>query len=208
MRLFFLFLLSLFILSCSPSSYQYHSLSPEKNPQGWRELPIYVDATFSHEEKNVIRNVIMEWNHVLNGNMEIKLETWNFRLESKEGQRIKEIIDTTDEGIMLLSVKHDDPILGQMQADDTLAFVDRLGNRAHYLVVIDDRIGRRNLHKILLHEFGHALGAMHVSARSLMFPYVGWMQRNCVDKITMLQVANYHHFDPAYLNYCSTPELE
>lgn len=202
--------LIIFCSGCSTGLYNYKDVTKESNIQTFKQVPIYVDTKFTVQQKQVIFNVINEWNHVLNNQMRMEVLDWKFDLNTDAGKNVKKDIELTDEGIIILSVKSTDPILGKYENDggQTLAFVDHLGNKAHHVFVLNDRIGKRNFHKIMLHEFGHTLGAMHVSASSLMFPYIGYMQRDCVDKITAAQVASYNNLNLQYMNYCVTPDFE
>lgn len=206
----FIYLLLFLLSSCSSYQlHQYHNVTPEGNLNPYREIPFYVDEDFTLDQKVIILHAVAEMNHVLNGLIEIKIKTFHYDPRKASGQEIKKQVLLTDEGVILLAVNHDDPVLSTMNQDgaSTLAFVDQIGNKVHHIVVIQDRLGERDFHQIILHEMGHALGALHVSAESLMFPYVGVMQGDCVDKITMLQIANYQHLDPSYMNYCSIRNL-
>lgn len=206
-------LLALSMVACggNASLFSYHSVAPDETFQDKKITPIYVDKNFSKENKKVIYDVINEWNVVLNGYNRIEVATWNFdKTDKAEAKKLRKSIRETNEGIILYSLKHDDPMLEDYieDGDGVLAFVDALGRRAHNLVVIEDRIGKKNLHKIMLHEFGHAFGSMHVSSESLMFPYYSYLQLDCVDKITASQVATYNHYDLSKMNYCVTKNFE
>lgn len=191
--------------------YSYHSVPPIQNNQHQRIYPIYIDKSFPEEQMTVVKSAIKEWNNVLNGNMVIEIVS-----EDLDGQdmvelvRIAKKVTQEREGLIILNLEHDDDLISGVveETDGTLAFVNALGNRANLMVVVKDRIGKKNLHKILLHEFGHAFGANHTNAQSLMYPYYSGVQMDCVDKITVAQVANYHGFNFKSMNYCATPNFE
>jgi hypothetical protein len=198
----------------SQTMYQYRSVDQAPHNSTMKVVPVYVDKNFSGHNKVIIKNVIDEWNNTLNGQLRIEVKTWILdRSDEERTAALVSKINHTHEGLMILSVSEDDPLLSDFETDGVLAFVNSLGNQAHVLVVIQDHIGERNLHTILLHEFGHALGAFHVNARSLMNPYYGSgngrpsMQVDCVDAITADQVAGYYGLDFSRMNYCSTPEF-
>lgn len=211
----FLVVLSVLFLigGCGASAvkmFTYHSNAPLSKVVNYREFPVFLDDRFTVEERKNLEASISEWNWALNG--QIKLVV-NKKLVN--GEDLSEVKDTlygirqTGQGYLILRLNHDDPLLEDTvdEDDGTLAFVNALGNRGHLMVVVADRIGTRDLRRIVLHEFGHLMGAMHVMAKSLMFPSYG-DGYPCIDKITILQAANYHKLDPNHLNYCSVPNLE
>lgn len=201
------------IVGCGGTNlYHYkHVGGPESNYQYYKEIPVYMDKNFSEGERASMLQAMGEWNHVLNGHIKLVVKDMEVDIRSTEMKLLFRQVMTTSEGYMILKLNHNDPMLGDAvdEDDGTLAFVNSLGHRGHVMVVIADRIGSRNLKAIALHEFGHLFGAMHVLAKSLMYPaYSGRSSYHCVDKITMMQVANYQEIDPKNLNYCVTPNLE
>ncbi len=198
-------------MGCSGSFFEYRSVSAESKNQHFETKPIYIDKSFSKEDLATINLVVAEWNYALNGYMVWKIEPVAIDHNDKIAMgRLSKQIRQTHEGIVMLGLDHDDELVEDTidEYDGTLAFVNNLGDRAHYMVVVRDRMGYKNIHKILLHEFGHAMGADHVMTESLMFPYYGHQQRDCVDKITAAQVATYHELKLAHMNYCATPNFE
>ncbi len=199
------------MVGCSGKFYEYRSVAPEANNQHFQVKPIFIDKTFNAEELATINQVVAEWNYVLNGYMVWKIEVQSLdHTDTKALTRLSKTIRQTHEGIVLIGLDHDDELVEDEidEYDGTLAFVNNLGDRAHFMVVIRDRMGYKSLHKILLHEFGHAMGGHHVGTESLMFPYYGHQQRDCVDKITAAQVATYHELNLAHMNFCPTPNFE
>ena len=212
----FLYLVSLicalfYVGGCRTTNlYEYRSVSPDKHINYYKAIPIYVDKDFSYQQQVAIRSAIVEWNHVLNRYITLDVIDWTFDYSSEYGKRVLEKIKIEDEGIVIWSVNHDSPILEQMhQEEETLAFVDNFGNKAHNLVVVADKLGRKDLHQIMLHEIGHSLGAQHVISESAMFPYTAtYLSLNCIDKITAAQIATYNHLKLEHLNYCPIPDFE
>lgn len=199
------------VSGCGTTLYQYHSVDAEVNNQHYKIFPIYVDKSFNAQELATVDQVVADWNYVLNGYMKIQVQPVKFtHSDETTTDTLLEKIKQTNEGLMMVGANHDDPLIENSVADGDgkLAFVNALGERAFLMTVVRDRIGTKNLHKILLHEFGHSLGANHIQAVSLMYPYYGYMQMNCVDKITVAQVASYYNLDLNHMNYCSTPNFE
>lgn len=211
-RFFSLFFAISLIFGCSSvRMYSYHSVPSAKNNQHQRIYPVYIDKSFPKDQLKTITSVIDEWNNVLNGN--IVIEVVRNDIDNENEEQLEDLVKKMRqerEGLVMLNLNHDNELITGIveETDGTLAFVNSIGNRANVMVVVGDRIGRKNLHKILLHEFGHAFGANHTNAQSLMYPYYSGVQMDCVDKITVAQVANYHGFSFKSMNYCSTPNFE
>lgn len=212
MRLSCLFLvLFTFFLGCAgPINYQYHKVSKEENHTHWKVYPVYLDRSLTEKERLEVWKVTNEWNYALNGYMAWHIESQYF--DHTNQYNLANMIDqvkTSHEGLLVFGLKHDEDMTDKLIDDEEiLALVNSLGDNAHALFLIQDRIGNKDLHRILLHEFGHAMGAQHVSAESLMFNAYGPMQLGCIDKITAAQVANYHKLDLSKMNYCATPNFE
>lgn len=210
-KIFLLFtslILAISSLSCAPGLYEYHSVSPARYHEHYREIPMYVDGHMTKEGRQSLANAINDWNYALNKEMLITVKTWALDVNTDSGQAIVQQVKITHQGIVVLWLNHDDPVVQAMDPDgNALAFVDGLGRKADMLVIVQDTIGNRNLKVILEHEIGHILGASHTMAKSLMYPYADSNQSPCIDKITMLQIANYNDLDPAVLNYCVIPNL-
>lgn len=215
--LFFPVILLAVLTGCSGgvSNFTYHTRAPVSHYYDYQIKTIYLDKSFNKKELATIIQVINEWNTVLNGYMRIEVSNLTFDNDSQEQlDNLADIINQTHEGLVIFGVNDDHPLFEKHLKDDEgdpdgkLAFVNNLGRSAHLMVVIRNRIGSKSLHKILLHEFGHALGAEHTQAFNLMFPAYGNDQPDCVDKITALQIAHYNGFDINKMNYCRVPDLE
>lgn len=172
-----------------------------------------MDKTFSKEEVATINQVVAEWNYVLNGQMRIAISKGTFD-HTNEGQ-VKLIVAkeaNTGEGFMLVGLNHDDKAIASYMANEhgkALAFCDNIGDdKIGAMYVLRDRIGMRNLHQVLMHEFGHMLGSDHMAAYSLMYPHYGANEPDCVDKLTAAQVAGYQGIYLSNMNYCAIPNFE
>ena len=200
-------LLIVLLTACAPGLYQYHSVEPEETHDSYRVIPLYVSKDFTHEQQVTIAKAIDEWNFVLNGSLRLEVKDWALDEESDKGKDIWRAINKTHQGIAIVSWLESDPRLEEMKQDGIIAFVNIIGT-ANVLVVIRDRLGSWDFKTIMLHELGHALGASHVNAKSLMYPYVGDMQVHCVDRITAAQISGYQHVPLKNINYCTTRDFE
>lgn len=210
-KLFGLLTVLFLVVGCSGGLYEYRSVSPEKNIEPHVLVrPVYIDNTFNDVELATINQVVKEWNYVLNGYVVWKIElTAIDHTNEKATKYLIKQMSQNHEGIMVLGMNHDDDLVSDTidEEDSVLAFVNGLGERGQVMVVLRDRIGHKNLHKILLHEFGHAMGGEHVNTDSLMFPIYSRRQFDCVDKITAAQAATFFNLKLEYLNFCKTPNF-
>lgn len=205
---------------CGTSLYSYRQGSTPAHINHPRNIAIWLDARFTPEQDKELEAAIDEWNGVFNGQIILKLQTKDAYYTDEKGKlhAIKELVTfrTTEEakdlitnseksdlGWVIMDIPDDDPMLQGSDVEGVLAFVP--GFNEHYGVFLMEHFGDRSLHDVALHEFGHLLGAPHISAPSLMNPTYGYNQLTCIDKVTVLEVANYWHIDPSTLNYCSTP---
>lgn len=210
----------LFLIGCAPTNniqkinyYRYHDKIATSNIN-YKTFPVYVDKEFSKEEMTSLYRSISEWNRALNGYFKIQIVDMFDNSNYEQTTSISNKIQATDEGIMIYCISENNPLIKNQvfdkngNRDDKLAFVNDLGDDGHTMIIIQDRIGHRNLHKIFLHEFGHIFGARHVEAFSLMHTRYGSEQTDCIDKITIAQVAAYNGLDLSKLDYCALPNFE
>ena len=181
-------------------------------------IPVWVDQNFTGAQVEEIKAAIAEWNYVLNGQIVITLKmkralgsdkkyyeypdsfaTW------EDGNRILKECEHTNLGWVIFNLDSKSKHLDD-DTEGVLAYVT--GVDTHFVNVIGDRLGTRSLKDILMHEFGHLLGARHVNTPSLEFPVYDQHQLGCIDKITVAQVATTHELNLSTLNYCITPYFE
>lgn len=194
-------LIALFMLSGCTRMWYYHGA---KDPVTYHatNIPVWIDSGFNTAEREAIIRAANEWNFVLNG--QVKLVFSGYFDGDKEGLELFKEALNTGLGIVITantSEELDDD--GELQG--VLAFVP--GTLSHHMTVIKDHLGNRELKDIVLHEFGHMLGADHTPFPGLMYPAYTTNQKQypCVDKITALQVAEVLELDVETLRYCKTP---
>lgn len=71
------------------------------------------------------------------------------------------------------------------------------------MIVYLDRIGRRDLGGVVMHELGHVLGLGH-GERGLMAAHYHPTDQQCVDKATISAVAAKRRLAVGHLNWCET----
>jgi hypothetical protein len=218
LRFISLFLMIPLVLSCSPTYFSYHRGSTIDHLSYVEKIPVWLDKNFTAEQIEQIRGAIKEWNLVLNGQIVFQLvEKEEMGIDKKkhlypvtfDGREAGKTLENnpTGQGIVVYALKKGDKELKDSDVTDgMLAWVNGPGTR-HIMVVID-RVGNRNLKTIIMHEIAHLLGAQHVSARSLENNYAGRYSYDCIDKITVAQVAAYQHLELHSLGYCITPDFE
>lgn len=199
-------------IGCASSNqlFKYSNNPVAQNIINKRVVPVYMDKSFTNDERIQILSAIGEWNYALNNSIKMDVQSTDIDNSKESVSKLLNVIEQTGQGYLLLRLTHDDSRLKDIidPDDGTLAFVNSLGNNGHLMVVLSDRIGNRDLKTIVEHEFGHLLGCMHTLAKSLMYPsYGGGSSYPCIDKISMLQVANYNKIDPRNMNYCAVPDL-
>lgn len=190
-------------LGCGPSMWEYHRgvKSPVINHPD--TIPVWVDKNFNQANKEAIARSIDEWNFVLNGQIRLSLaDTFDGK---EDGLQYFHRALETNQGVVILNLSSDDEEIDNVPAS-VLAFVP--GVDAHVMFVIRNHIGGRELKDIVLHEFGHILGASHTIFPSLMYPAYSSKQYPCVDKITAMQIAEAQELDVETLRYCRTPTYQ
>lgn len=167
-----------------------------------RIIPVYYDIDFTKEERHALDESLEEWRGVFNGQVEFKVDAKGFQ-GLAGAKRQLESIHNTGLGWVIIRMSSDNEEI-QVGAR-TLAFA-QLGG--HYMVVLHDRIGTRDLKTIAMHEMGHLLGSGHTNSHGLLHPYYGPAQYDCIDKITVSEVGAALGIPLTELNYCITPNFE
>jgi Matrixin len=163
-------------------------------------IPVWVDRDFKQSDREAIAKATDEWNFVLNG--QVKLVFSGYFQSDKEAMELFEGALKTGLGIIITNSTSED-LDDDGELNGVLAFIP--GTMAHHMTVVKDHIGNRELKDIVLHEFGHMLGADHTMFSSLMYPAYSNKQYPCVDKATAMQVAEVLDLNIETLRYCKTP---
>jgi predicted Zn-dependent protease len=204
--IFFLMITGLMLwgIGCGP---QYWTYRQGKVPEHLvvQVIPVWMDNSLLIPQREGVIEAVGEWNKVFNGQIILQMEPVLNRVEALK--KLDEI-DKTRTGWVIISSTEEMLIAeGYIdEGDGVLAYVYNLGG--NLMIIVRDRIGTRDFKVIAMHEMGHLLGADHINAMSLMAPHYGREQINCIDKVTVAQVARFNRLRFETLNYCLTPEFE
>lgn len=171
-----------------------------------RVIPIYVDRTFSTQDKLAIDNSINQWNYVLNKQIVLVVITYDFDMEPELIQQAQR-----DNGFLFLKVDSDNlTIPDDMPVEQcrhtpgcalTAAWTDRLGGSV--LKIVRDRIAAKDVEYIVLHEIGHLFYLQHVPDSRLLMYETNQHQPVCIDQDAAYKVAVTYGLDTIHMNYCT-----
>ncbi len=158
--------------------------------QPMRTVQIAIDRTFTLHERAKILRAVNEWNTVLNGQVRLEISANDYDAANRPQVHAWTVarIDSRN------------PMVGTAAMKRTLALT--FGTTTATVFVVVDRIGSRDLAGIMMHEFGHALGAGHNSGGALMNPYYTGDKQACIDKGAVVAVSASQHLVLDGLNWC------
>ncbi len=160
-----------------------------------RSVTLYVDRDFSEGERQRIVAAMRQWNYVLNGFVRFKATLLPEDTTSADIARIRR------PGVWIVAkVNSSHPITQQAEGRQALA-VTVTRNGGGFVYVIGDRIGRRDLTGVVMHEFGHVLGAGH-DGYGLMAPVYNPNAGRCIDHDAAALVARAQRLPLAQMNWC------
>ena len=139
-----------------------------------RILNLYVDHDFDPRERDRIVSALRQWNHVLNGMIRMEAKLLPQDVSVADLQRLKR-----SGGWLVLRVDSRHRIAHSGEGKDALA-VTVGGSRGGVVYVISDRLGGRDLSGVMMHEFGHVLGAGH-GQHGLMAPVYSLDGARCIE---------------------------
>lgn len=201
---------SLILNSCvAPVQYKaVYTISPYIRNENAPIINIYIDRSFSQNEKLAIDNGINNWNYVLNGQMILKVVDYNVLPSPENIQAIK-----SSGNIIIIQANETDPnIPKQVNNNDcqkknncliTLAWADSVGGNLIY--IIKRRVMADNVEYIVMHELGHVFHLSHQEdENSLMYRIYTKLGYLCVDFLSAKLVAEQYNLDVNRINYCAS----
>lgn len=170
-----------------PYSYTNH---PTRASASSRTIQFYVDPRFNESERQSIVSALQQWNHVLNGFVRLRASV---NKDGGEGRR---------NGAWVVSKVDSSHSIVQSAVGRHALGVTAGGSNGGKVYIIADRIGRRDLTAVLMHEFGHALGARHGGDHGLMGPVYSANSGHCIDREAAGMVASAQRLPVQQLNWC------
>jgi hypothetical protein len=175
-----------------PPSFSYTD-HPSRASTG-RTLMLYVDADFDDNERQDILAALRQWNYALNGFVRFRASLLPGDSSSADLAQIRR-----SGGWIVARVDSRHPIARQGEGRHALAVT--VGGHGGFVYVIGDRIGSRDLTGVVMHEFGHVLGAGHDEA-GLMAPVYSAGAARCIDHDAVAMVAAAQRLPLGQLNWC------
>ena len=187
-----------FLISCSTSSYHY-THTPINTAQP-KIIPVYIDTTFSRDQKAAIYKVVGEWNVVLNGYVKLDIVSSSFDMDEANLYTI-----TTTRSITILNIDSRSNIIPPAAREGEV--IDAFCYMERWIYMISDRMDdMTKFSGVLRHEISHALRGNHIPRAkhlSLMNPIYSDEGNACIDYWTIEEVAKENSLDPQKLNYCT-----
>ncbi len=181
------------------SAYRYTD-HPQRAGTG-RVLPIYIDRDFDAAEYERVVLAIKQWNHVLNGFLQMRPQNLPDNPSAATLTQIRR-----SGGWIVARVDSRHPVARQPEARQALALT--VGGNGGFVYVISDRFALRDLTGVMMHEFGHVLGAGHDNGGHLMAPVYDPGNGRCIDRGAVSMVAQAQRLPLNQLNWCVGPGLE
>ena len=185
------------------SAYRYTD-HPQRAATG-RVLPIFIDRDFSAAEYERVVLAIKQWNHVLNGFLQMRPQNLPDNPSVATLSQIRR-----SGGWIVARVDSRHPVARQPQAARALALT--AGGNGGFIYVISDRFALGDLTGVMMHEFGHVLGAGHDPANDggghLMASIYDAGNGRCIDRSAVSMVAMAQRLPLTQLNWCVGPGLD
>lgn len=205
---FFLFGLLLFLMgSCAShlGMYHYTRLPSAVDSSQTLIYPVYIDKDYGEADQIEIANALDQWNYVLNGHAKFVIVSTTFDMDPSVlhdviSGRAFAILKITSHNPMVVTADHVVTDNEHLTRSYSLGFTPDVG--VHTVYLVRDRIPSNEMVRgLMMHELGHALGAVHHPG-GLMNPRYDAEMFQCVDYDTAVDVAKYNNWKVDTLNYC------
>ncbi len=160
-----------------------------------RQITLYIDSDFPQSQRQAIVAAIRQWNYVLNGYVQFRAHLLPDDTNSADIARLRRNGAWV---VALVDSRH--PIAQQGEGAHALAVTVGNGHDG-FVYVIGDRLGKRDLTGVVMHEFGHVLGAKHDQS-GLMAPVYNAAAAQCIDHDAVAMVADAQRLPMQRLNWC------
>ena len=163
-----------------------------------RVVSLYIDRDFDDFERQRIVSAMRQWNYVLNGFVEFRA---SYLPDDPTPAMLSQIRRSGGWVVARVDSRH--PVAQHGEGRHALAVTT--GNRGGFVYVIRDRIGQRDLTGVMMHEFGHVLGAGHDERSGLMAPVYNPAMGRCIDRDAVSLIAQAQRLPLNRLNWCVGP---
>ena len=160
-----------------------------------RTIALYVDRDFPDGQRQAIVSAMRQWNYALNGYVRFSAHLLPPDANSSDIARYRR-----NGAWIVAAVDSRHPIAQKGEGLHALAVTVGNGHDG-FVYVIEDRLGGRDLAGVIMHEFGHVLGAGHDQV-GLMAPVYNAAAARCIDRDAVSMVANAQHLPLRQLNWC------
>lgn len=181
--------------------FQYTS-HPTNVSASTKVVRLFVDRDFDPTERQRIVMALRQWNYVLNDYVRFEA---HLLPEDPTGQDIQRA--RQNGGWVVAKVDSRHPVAQRGEGTHALAVTVGSGRGGGFVYVIGDRIGGRDLTGVVMHEFGHVLGAGHDHS-GLMAPVYNATAARCIDYDAVEMVAQAQRLPVRSLNWCEVPRYE
>jgi hypothetical protein len=154
-----------------------------------------IDAAFTPQEYDDIRHAIENWNTALAHRIYFDIAPGRIPSRTMQGEQ-----GVRQPGMQLLRIPSSHPMLDGPIYKNTLAMALGPVSRG-FIYVIHNRIPKRGLTGITMHEMGHSLGSGHLE-KGLMEPRYSPKAQRCIDARTMQAVATAQRVTFDKLDWC------
>ena len=177
---------ALYLVACTSLSYSPVYTNYEQTSTTLFYKHICIDNSFDKEDYDGIVSAIQEWNRAFNGVALLVVSS------SCEWSIVKQVGDNTTNGVEITYESN-------AKYESVLAYAQIGGNT---ITVVRHHISSQyKLHRAIVHELGHLLGASH-TPHGIMRVEMHAKDFMCIDESALSQIAKYRNFSCSHCNYC------
>ncbi len=159
---------------------------------------VLIDQRFSDADRDSISQAADEWNTALNG-----YAVFEVRAADVVAEAPRVAAGRGPTAVTWLVVRIDGWPVTRDSGEHVLAHTIPLEQGGGVISVFAERRARQRLDRIMLHEFGHALGLEHDPSSHLMSARYSSSEQACIDKAAVEQLAALKHWPIDQMNWCT-----